>query len=152
MLYSSDICLKCSLPADHVSQAGRPFVRGLPAVTICNLKALCRYRLLQMGFILACNSVCVPLERKTRLHDMQKIRLGHSSLFCVCVCHCHGHSTLHCSVFWTLNVFFLSCLRSTLAGELCFLCHKCQTSIELNSTRSYHPSADAIANDCKKEI
>ena len=38
MLYSSDICLKCSPPTDHVSQAGKAFVRGLPAVTICNWK------------------------------------------------------------------------------------------------------------------
>ena len=36
MLCSSDVCLKCSPPTDHVSrvsQAGRPFVRGLPAQT-----------------------------------------------------------------------------------------------------------------------
>ena len=31
-----DICLKCSPPTGHVSQAGRPFVPHLPAVTICN--------------------------------------------------------------------------------------------------------------------
>ena len=48
---------------------------------------------------------------------MQKIRLGHSSLFCVCVCHCHAHSI---AVFseCVLNVFFLLCLRSAKKKQL----------------------------------
>ena len=100
--------LKCS----HVSQAGRPFVRGLPAVTICNLKALCRYHLLQMGSILACNSVCVPLERKTRLRDMQKIRLGHSSLFCVCLPMPRTlHTPLQCFLDFECAFFAVSALH-----------------------------------------
>ena len=53
--------------------------------------------------------MCVPLETRTRLRDMQKIRLGHFSLLCVCVCHCHGHFI---AVFSGLCVLFvLSVLR-----------------------------------------
>ena len=48
---------------------------------------------------------------------MQKIRLGHSSLVCACLL---LPQTLHCSVLWTLNVFYLSSVRSALAGGLCF--------------------------------
>ena len=68
-------------------------------------------------------------------------RLGWDTLLCrLCVC-LPLPRTLHCSVLWTLNVFYLSCMCSALAGELCFWCHKCQTLMELNSTRSYHASA-----------
>ena len=74
-------------------------------------------------------------------------RFGWDTLLC-CVCVCLPlPRTLHCSVFWTLNVFYLSCLCFPLAGELCFWCHKCQTLMELNSTRSYH--ASARARHCK---
>ena len=95
-----------------VEQAGC----ALLAVTICSLEVLCLQRSLEMGSILAFSSVCVLLEKKTRLCDMQKIRLGHS-LLCVSL---QLPRTLHCSVSWTLNVFYLSCLRSASAGELCF--------------------------------
>ena len=55
---------------------------------------------------------------------MQKIRLGHfSSCVCVCVCVCVSamatDTSLQC--FLDLNVFYLSYLRSALAGELWFL-------------------------------
>ena len=69
-----------------VEQAGC----ALPAVTICNLEVLCLQRSLEMGSILAFSSVCVLLERKTRLCDMQKIRWD--TLCCVSLCNCHGHS------------------------------------------------------------
>ena len=101
-----------------------------------------------MGSIWACNSVCVPLERKTRLRDIQKIRLGHFSLFCVCL---PLPRTLHCSVLCTLNVLYLSCLRSALAENCVF--DITNVKRQWNWTiRAVITLAHAIANDCKKEI
>ena len=115
MLRISYICLKCSPPTDHVSrvtQAGRPFVRGLPAETMWHLKLVCRsHSLLQMGSILACSSACVrPSWKEDKVTE--KIRLGHCLLcLCMCVCQCHGHS-----------IALLSRLRMAF---ICLVCTPC---------------------------
>ena len=85
-----------------------------------------------MGSMSACNSVCVPLERNTRLRDMQKIRLGHSSLLCVCVSAIATDTPLQCSLDFKCVLFVLSVLRVFLMSQML---------MELNSTRSYHTSA-----------
>ena len=65
-----------------------------------------------MGSILACNSVCVPLETRTRLRDMQKIRLGHSSLcVCVCVSAMATDTSLQCFLDFECVLFVMSALR-----------------------------------------
>ena len=48
-------------------------------------------------------------------------------------------------------MFYLSYLRSALAGRIVFLMSQMSNVMELNNTRSYKASARAIANDCKKE-
>ena len=63
---------------------------------------------LQIGSILACISVCVPLERKTRWRDMQKITLR-DSLLCVCVCLPLAW-TLHCFLDFEWVLFVVSAL------------------------------------------
>ena len=66
---------------DRVSQAGRSFVHGLSAVTFCNLNVVCRSRSVRMDSILACSSVCVPLERRQRKVTCK--RLGWNTVCCV---------------------------------------------------------------------
>jgi len=60
-----------------------------------------------MVSVLVCSTVC---ERKTRWHDMQKIRLGHS-LLCVCVSAIATDTPLHCLLDFQWVLFLLSALR-----------------------------------------
>ena len=61
--------------------------------------------------------MCVPLETRTRLRDMQKIRLGHFSFLCVCVCVCvcvsamATDTSLQCFLDFECVLFVLSALR-----------------------------------------